>query len=114
MECSKREIKVKNLLLIILLAITPSLYAANTLTDYRLINDVYTYTSEDTLYVYLAGVSCPNTKNYFSVDPNRAANAKQLISMILAAKMAKASVNIMYDPDEDSTHCYIKGLWLRN
>lgn len=105
---------MKKLLFICLSMLAFPSFAANTFTDYRQINDVYTYNSEDTLFVYLDGVTCPNAKSYFTVVPPRAANAKQLISMILAAKMAKASVNIMYDPNEDSTHCYIKGLWLRN
>lgn len=105
---------MKKLFLLCLLMIALPSFAANTNTGYRQINDIYTYNGEDELYVYLEGVSCPNTKNYFTVAPSRAANAKQLISMILAAKMAKATVNIMYDPDEHSTHCFIKGLWLRN
>ena len=108
------EPTLKILLTTILLFFTFSSQAADTWTDWRDIDDIYTYTSEDTLYVYLKDVSCPNTKKYFTINPSVAGNAKQMISMVLAAKMSKTKINVLYDPEQNSTYCYFKGIKLRN
>jgi hypothetical protein len=108
------ELALKNILLIVLLTLPCFSYSAQTWTDWRGIGNIYTYTDEDTLYIYLNGITCPNTKDYFTIHPSVASNAKQLISMILAAKMTKTQVNILYDPEENPTFCYIKGLILKN
>ena len=99
---------------LILLSASLPLYAANTWTQFRNIGDIYTYTDKDTLYVNLEGINCPNTKNYFSIHPAHMDNAKQLISMVLAAKMSKTQINVLYDPEASSTFCYFKGLILKN
>ena len=89
-------------------------YAADNWTGWRDVDDIYTYRAEDTLYVYLNGVSCPNVKNYFSINPAHMDNAKQLIAMVMAAKFSKAKVNVLYDADLDSTYCYFRGLKIQN
>ena len=108
------ELPLKNILLIILLILPFFSYSANTWTGWRTIDDIYTYTDEDTLYVNLNGITCPKTKNYFTIHPNEVSNAKQLISMVLAAKMSKTQVNVLYDPEQSPTFCFFKGLQLRN
>ena len=100
--------------LFILFLFVSSICSANsTWTDFREIGVVYTYTKKDSMYVYLKGVTCPNTKNYFTVDGTVQENASQLVSMILAARMAKVPVNIHYNPAESSEFCYVKGLQLQ-
>ena len=101
------------LLSIILLCASTFSNAENIWTDWRSIESIYTYTSEDTLYVWLEGIQCPNTKKYFVIDPTVAANAKQLISMVLAAKMSKSKVNVFYDPEASTAYCYFKGLQIQ-
>jgi hypothetical protein len=100
--------------LVALLIFSSLTQASDTWSGWRDIDDIYTYTSEDTLYVYLKDISCPNAKNYFAIVPSVAANAKQMISMVLAAKMSKTQINVLYDPEQSSSHCYFKGLKLRN
>ena len=105
---------LKTLFITILLLFSLFSKAADTWTDWKEIGDIYTYTSEDTLYVYLNGISCPNTKKYFTIHPSIAKNAQQMIAMVLAAKMAKTKINILYDPEQSPTYCYFKGIKLRN
>lgn len=88
--------------------------AADMWTDWRKIDDIYTYTRKDTLYVYLNGISCPNTKNYFTIDGTKQENANQLISMVLAAKLANKKINVYYDPSESTDYCYFKGLKIQD
>ncbi len=104
----------KIMLLILSMAVTLPLQAADIWTDYKTVGDIYTFVEEDHLYVYLDGVSCPKAKSYFIIHPSRTNNAKQMIAMILAAKMSKAQINLFYDPDDDPTFCFVKGVRIRN
>ena len=90
-----------------------SVNAAPAWTGWQDIGVVYTYASPDTMYVWLDGVQCPNTKKYFTISPANTNNAKQLISMILSAKMAKSKVSVFYESGIDATHCYFKGLQIQ-
>ena len=101
---------MKILLASLLLLISVFSNAADTWSEMHPVDLIYTYTSEDTLYVWLDGFSCPNTKKYFVIDPDHAQNAKQLISMVLAAKMSGTKINILYDPESNPTFCFFKGL----
>lgn len=108
------ELLLKNILWLILFIFPCVSYSADTWTGWRTIANIYTYTEEDTLYVNLEGIVCPNIKDYFAIHPIATSNAKQLIAMVLAAKLSKIQVNVLYDPEQNSTYCYFKGLQLKN
>lgn len=105
---------MKTILAIIIVFFSLNAKADNQWTDWREIGLVYTYTSVDSLYVYLEGENCPATKNYFSIIGTKQANASQLISMVLTAKASRKKVRIQYDPDENETMCYFKGLQIES
>ncbi len=98
----------------LLLVISGNVFSEDLWTDWAEVDIIYTYNSKDSLYVYLKDVSCPNTKKYFTISGDVQDNASQLISMILAARMAKVDVNIQYDPAAHTAYCYVKGLQLKN
>ena len=79
-------------------------------TGFHDIGNAYTYQDADTLFVFLDGVVCPNAKNYFSINPNQNANAKQIVSMVLAAKLSSLKINILFDKDQSPNYCFVKGL----
>jgi len=64
--------------------------------------------------VFLVGSICPNEKNYYYIDPTKVGNGSQLISIVLTAKAAKKKVRFFADNTLDSTHCYIRGIWMQD
>jgi len=97
-------------LVLALFIFSTSVKSANQWTDWSEIGLVYTYTTPNSLHVYLIGETCPNTKNYFSITDAKQANAAQLVSMILVAKSSKKKVRVFYDPNEGEVQCFFKGL----
>jgi len=75
----------------------------------HLVGDIYAYGVVDTLSVYLEGKPCENTKPYFFINPTYVKNGNQLISLVLAAKMAGKKIGIFYTND-DGIHCNVKGI----
>lgn len=112
---AQRDVFLKYLFVMMInLFFLQNVFSADTWTGSKRVDEIYTYSTEDTLYVYLNGAICPNVKNYFAINPAYNNNAKQLISMVLAAKMSGATINVLYDPESDTQHCYVKGLKLNN
>ena len=105
---------MKTILIVMMLLLSLNAKADIQWTEWREIGLVYTYTSVDSLYVYLEGENCPATKNYFSIIGTKQANASQLISMVLTAKASRKKVRIQYDPNEHETHCYFKGMQIES
>ncbi|NVJ60836.1 MAG: hypothetical protein HWE27_10610 [Gammaproteobacteria bacterium] len=101
---------MKYLSLITVFIFTFSVQAAPIWTDYHHVGMVYTYSTPNSLHVYLDGETCPNQKNYFSIQENQNQNAKQLISMVLTAKAMKKRVNFYTENNVDSVLCYVKGM----
>ena len=102
--------KIKILLIVMLLSFSSFVSASNKWSEWGEVGMVYTYNDPDSLYVYLKSEQCPNTKKYFSITKGQQGNAKQLISMVLTAKAAKKRIRILYDPNENQTMCYFRGL----
>lgn len=95
---------------VLLFVLSTKAFAVNTWTDWGQVKEIYTYTGENTLFLFLEHATCPGVKKYFSIHPAYAPNADQLISMVLAAKLAGKRVDVLFDPDQNETHCYVKGL----
>ena len=102
-------------LIAIAIILTCNAASANPIwTGFKDVGIIYTYNGKDTLYVYLDNVECPNTKKYFTINGDIQENASQMISMVLAARMAKSKIDIYYDSNESNDYCYVKGLRIEN
>jgi len=107
---------MRKLLIAVVLTILP--FSANStpawMGSYHKIGDIYTYDTKDSMSVFLVGSTCQNTKNYYTIRSDHAANARQLIAIVLTAKTAGKNVRFYVDSSLDPTFCYIKGIWVRD
>ncbi|WMS87499.1 hypothetical protein [Pleionea litopenaei] len=101
---------MRNVILVMIIGFMGSISAAQKWTEWREVGMFYTYTKADSLYVHLEGERCPNEKAYYTIDSERNPNAKQTISMILAASAMKRKVRILTDPEQSTVMCYVLGL----
>jgi len=89
--------------------LSTNIWSAQIWSDAYDVSYVRTYDG-DTYSIGLNGFRCPNDKDYFYVGDR--VNNQSFHAIALASLTTGKKVKILYEPAQDTTHCYVKGIWI--